>query len=168
MAGPSETLGNLWPPPAIHLWCHLEKQNQETWFLKLSNDLSEFYEQADDELIRVRLSPPRALHLAGDPRTRLLVGWQVSTSRAILDFYPLYISILAYCYCYLSSMRSWNSTMTMDSQKSHLGPPCPILLGPAGGPPPKRPNGRFWGGRAGGLHPSSTPLDTPRCTPMTL
>jgi hypothetical protein len=30
--------------------------------------------------------------------------------------------------------------------KVHLGPPCPTLLHPAGGPPQKRPNGRFRGG----------------------
>jgi hypothetical protein len=31
----------------------------------------------------------------------------------------------------------------MDSLKFYLGPPCPILLCPAGGPPLKRRNGRF-------------------------
>jgi hypothetical protein len=46
----------------------------------------------------------------------------------------------------------------MDSLKFHPGLPCPTLLRPAGGPPPKQPYGRFWGG----LRPSSTPLDTPR------
>jgi hypothetical protein len=32
-----------------------------------------------------------------------------------------------------------------DSLKFHPGPPCSILLRPVGGPPPKRPYGRFKG-----------------------
>jgi hypothetical protein len=34
----------------------------------------------------------------------------------------------------------------MDSLKFHPGPPCPTLLHPVGGPPLKRPYGRFRGG----------------------
>jgi hypothetical protein len=34
----------------------------------------------------------------------------------------------------------------MDSLKFHLCPPCPTLLHPAGGPLPKWPYSRFWGG----------------------
>jgi hypothetical protein len=33
--------------------------------------------------------------------------------------------------------------VSMDSLKFHLCPPCPILLCPMGGPPPKRPYGCF-------------------------
>jgi hypothetical protein len=50
--------------------------------------------------------------------------------------------------------------------KFHLGPPCPTLLCPAGGPTPKRPYGRFgeWPAcRAGGLWPSYYPLGYPPC-----
>jgi hypothetical protein len=59
----------------------------------------------------------------------------------------------------------------MASLKFHPGPPCPTLLRPAGGPPLKRPYGRFWGGpprRAGGLRPSRSLLDAPRRTPVDL
>jgi hypothetical protein len=50
----------------------------------------------------------------------------------------------------------------MDSLKFHLGPPCPTLLRPAGGPTLKRRNGRF----RSGPRPSSTPLDTRRRSPL--
>jgi hypothetical protein len=42
--------------------------------------------------------------------------------------------------------------VAMESLKFHMGPSCPTLLHPAGGPPLKR--------------PFSTPLDTPRLTPI--
>jgi hypothetical protein len=55
----------------------------------------------------------------------------------------------------------------MDSPMFHPGLPCLTLLRPAGGPPLKRPYGRFRDGLpaeraapAGGLRPSSTPVDT--------
>jgi hypothetical protein len=53
--------------------------------------------------------------------------------------------------------------VAMNSQKFHLGPPCPALLGPAGKSPLKRPDGHFRGGPPAGqescgrLIPSSTP-----------
>jgi hypothetical protein len=55
----------------------------------------------------------------------------------------------------------------MDSLKFHLGPPCPTLLCPAGGPPLKWPYGRFRDGPPTGqaaLRPSPTFFDTPRRT----
>jgi hypothetical protein len=54
--------------------------------------------------------------------------------------------------------------VSTDSLEFNAGPPCPTLIRPAGGPPPKRP---FWGWparRVGGLRPSSSPLDTPSRT----
>jgi hypothetical protein len=47
----------------------------------------------------------------------------------------------------------------MDSLKFHLGPPCPTLLRPAGGPPMKKPF-------QDGLQLSSTLVDTPHHTPI--
>jgi hypothetical protein len=53
------------------------------------------------------------------------------------------------------------------SLKFHAGPPCPTLIRPAGGPPPKRPYSRLGGGpptgraACGRLLP---PLDTPSRT----
>jgi hypothetical protein len=49
--------------------------------------------------------------------------------------------------------------VAMYSLKFHLGPPCPNLLCPVGGPPLKWPISCF---RGGGLQLSFTPLNTPR------
>jgi hypothetical protein len=57
----------------------------------------------------------------------------------------------------------------MDSLNFHLGPPFMTLLRPVGEPPLKRRYSRFRGDSltgGGGLWPSSTPLDTPRSTPI--
>jgi hypothetical protein len=51
--------------------------------------------------------------------------------------------------------------VAMDSLKFHLGRESPTLLRSAGGPPQGWP-----AHRAGSVRPSSTPLDTPRRTPM--
>jgi hypothetical protein len=40
--------------------------------------------------------------------------------------------------------------VAMDSLKFHPSPPCPTLLSPAGGPPLKRPYGRFRAGPTAG------------------
>jgi hypothetical protein len=59
-------------------------------------------------------------------------------------------------------MGVWHG-VAMDSLKFHPSLPCPTLLRPAGGPPLK-----WQARRAGGLQPSSTPLGTPRRTPMNI
>jgi hypothetical protein len=59
--------------------------------------------------------------------------------------------------------------VAMDSLKFHPGPPCPTLLRPAGGPPPKRPYSRFGGGppaeraACGHLLPPWIPLPVRAC-----
>jgi hypothetical protein len=64
----------------------------------------------------------------------------------------------------------WEGVST-DSLKFYTGPPCLTFLCPQSGPPAKRPYICFWGGlpagRAGGLQPSSTSMDTTRCTCLT-
>jgi hypothetical protein len=47
--------------------------------------------------------------------------------------------------CTVATRPVWQGVST-DSLKFYLGPPCPSLLRPVGGPHPKRPYGRFWGG----------------------
>jgi hypothetical protein len=65
----------------------------------------------------------------------------------------------------LGSMGVWQG-VAMDSLKFHSGLPCHILVRPAGGPPLKR-LFRVWAyRRVGGLRLSSSPLTTPRRTPM--
>jgi hypothetical protein len=59
------------------------------------------------------------------------------------------------------AMDVWQGVV-MDSLKYYEGPPCRMVLSPAGGPPLKRPYARFRG--AVGLRPFCTLLDTPRCT----
>jgi hypothetical protein len=59
--------------------------------------------------------------------------------------------------------------VAMDLLRFHPGPPCPTILCPAAGPPPKQPYGCFRGAPPAGLaglRSSSTLLDTPRHTPM--
>jgi hypothetical protein len=53
--------------------------------------------------------------------------------------------------------------VAMDSLKFHLGPPCPTLLWPAGGPPLKQPYGHFRGSPPAGWATCSRvlPLWTP-------
>jgi hypothetical protein len=60
----------------------------------------------------------------------------------------------------LIPMGVWQG-VAMDSLKFHLGRPCLTLLCPTGRLPLKR-----LYGKAGGLQPSSTPLDTPGHVPM--
>jgi hypothetical protein len=60
-------------------------------------------------------------------------------------------------------MSVWQG-VAKDSLKYHSGPPCPILLRPAGMPPPKRLVLGWPAHRAGSLRPSFTPLVTPHCT----
>jgi hypothetical protein len=43
------------------------------------------------------------------------------------------------------AMGVWHG-VAVDYLKFHSGPPCPTFLRPAGGPPVKRPHGRFRGG----------------------
>jgi hypothetical protein len=68
-------------------------------------------------------------------------------------------------------MAVWQG-VAIDSLKFHQSPPCPTLLSLAGGPPMKQPYSHFRGGPPTGVvhpqggQPSSTPLDTPRHTPM--
>jgi hypothetical protein len=57
-------------------------------------------------------------------------------------------------------MGVWQA-VAMDSLKFHSGLPCPTLQHPACGSPLKRPFKGWTTHRAGGLWPSSTPLDTP-------
>jgi hypothetical protein len=54
-----------------------------------------------------------------------------------------------WCKTLLHFRSAWQEVST-DSLKFHLGPPCPTLLRPAGGPPLKRPYSRFWGGLPAG------------------
>jgi hypothetical protein len=56
--------------------------------------------------------------------------------------------------------------VAMDYPEFHPGSPCPTLLRPEGKPPLKRPFQGWPTHMAGGLQPSSTPLDTPRRTHM--
>jgi hypothetical protein len=58
----------------------------------------------------------------------------------------------------MRTIRAHGKGVAMDSLKFYLGQPCPTLLRPAGGLPPY--------GKASSLRPSSTPLDTPRCTQL--
>jgi hypothetical protein len=52
----------------------------------------------------------------------------------------------------------------MGVLKFHRGPPCPTLVCPAGGPPPKQPYSGFREARPQSGQPASstTRLDTPR------
>jgi hypothetical protein len=52
----------------------------------------------------------------------------------------------------VSPSRPVREGVSTDGQNFHPGPPCPTLIRPAGGPPPKRPYGRV-----DSLRPSSSP-----------
>jgi hypothetical protein len=84
----------------------------------------------------------------GNQSGRWLTSRAILTSRHVTSFV-----------CHVTSLdvmdRSvWQGVSTV-SLKIHPGPPCTTLLHPVGGPPPKRPFSRFWGGPPAG--PSSTP-----------
>jgi hypothetical protein len=66
-----------------------------------------------------------------------------------------------------TGMSVWQG-VAMDSLKFHPGPPMPYPSTPCGEATPETALQPFQGWpthRAGSLHPSSTPLDTPRRTP---
>jgi hypothetical protein len=67
-----------------------------------------------------------------------------------------------------SGMSLWQG-VAMDSLRFHPGLLCPTFLHPAGGPL-LRPRLQLFQGwpanRVGSMRPTSTPLDTPRRTPM--
>jgi hypothetical protein len=80
--------------------------------------------------------------------------------RIVATFFCKLLSVLFAFHTYVSSSllsslgRPIREGVSTDSLKFHMGPPCPTLIRPAGGPPPKR--------------PSSSPLDTPCRTGLSL
>jgi hypothetical protein len=92
---------------------------------------------------------------------RVLIPFQTS---AVLHFVPhqleIHFSVVITTKPEPTFMGVWQG-VAMDSLKFHPGLPCPTFLRPAGRRPLKRP-----AHRACGLRPSSTPLDTPRRTPL--
>jgi hypothetical protein len=62
-------------------------------------------------------------------------------------------------------MGVWQG-VAMHSLEYRWSLPCPTLLSPAVGPLLKWPFQGWTAQRMGGLWPLSTPLDTPRCTPL--
>jgi hypothetical protein len=70
-------------------------------------------------------------------------------------------------YRLVMSRGVWKGVV-MDSLKYWWAPLSPTLLHPVRGPSLKLPFLRWPARRAGGLQPSSTPLDTPRRAPMAM
>jgi hypothetical protein len=67
----------------------------------------------------------------------------------ILVIFRIPVSLIPSCQAKLQAMGVWQE-VAMDFLKFHPGSPCPTLLRPVGGPPLKRPYGRFRGGPPSG------------------
>jgi len=83
---------------------------------------------------KLMLIQPLANLLRLVPRSPTLDTFQTNVQRQVLQLF---------------CMGVWQG-VAMDSLTFHPGPPCPTFLRPTGGPPLKRPHGRFRGGSSAG------------------
>jgi hypothetical protein len=68
------------------------------------------------------------------------------------------ITMLVLCCCVnIVGMGVWKG-VAMESLKFYLGPLCPTILRPVGGPPLQQPYGRFRGGPSTGRAACGCPL----------
>jgi RNA recognition motif-containing protein len=92
-------------------------------------------------------SVPRPPSLTNDAsHSRVFIGG-ISQTLVLEDLQQYFSSFgkvdTAVLSCHPGNGRPVREGVSTDSLKFHLGPPCPTLLRPTGGPPPKQPYSRL-------------------------